>query len=520
MPGFSRRAALSRFGALAVVPFLSQRSLYALSRAAGARAATYYIAANGSDSNSGLHPRQAWQTLDPINRTVFSAGDRILFRAGDQWHGQLAPLGSGAAGRPIVIDRYGAGAKPAIHGPGTNSSAAVRLSDQSYWEINNLEITNTQTAGASGALRGIYVTGSSSQNLYRHIHIRNCYVHDVNSSGYGQPNYTKMSGGILFDLNFKDALVEGCHVSNVAVEGIRNSSPLTTSGFVVRHNLVENVYGDGIVLHGSSGGSRIEYNTVHNVCLSDAANYAAVWTFASRRTLIQFNEVYGTRAGGPNDGEVFDADIDTDGDIFQYNYSHDNDRGFMLFMASAKNIIVRYNISRNDAATAARRGGHRLFYQDGNIGSVSNRIYNNIFYVEGLDTIFYQAHNVFFANNIVYSTKPVKHFSTTPLSDASVFENNLFYPQSMTQGNGPKGTVRGNISADPLWVDAGMDVTGAPVGRNGFLRQPTGFALRRESPALHTGRRISENDGFDYFGNRISEHDAPNMGAYGGPGVI
>ncbi|WP_188760604.1 right-handed parallel beta-helix repeat-containing protein [Edaphobacter acidisoli] len=450
---------------------------------------------------------------------MFYARDVILFHAGDSWNGELAPRGSGTEGHPIVIDSYGKGNSPVIHGPGTNDSAAVLLKDQSYWEINHLELTNTSATGTASALRGIYVLGSSSKDLWHHIYIRNCYVHDVNSEGYGKSGYSKMSGGIIFAINIQGALIEGCHVANVDVEGIRNSSPLTTSNFVIRHNVVENVYGDGIVLHGSSGGSRIEYNVVHSACMSDAANYAAVWTYASRHTLIQFNEVYGTTAGGPNDGEVFDADIDTDGDVFQYNYSHDNARGFMLLMASAKNIIVRYNISQNDAMSAARQGGHRLFYQDGKVGSISNRIYNNTFYEGSLDTVFFQSKNVFFDNNILYSTGTVKQFSTTPLSDASEFENNLFFPSIMTAVHGLAGTVLHNISSDPLWKARGTGIAGLAIGRNGFLQEPTGYMLRRGSPANHAGRQIDANVGFDYYGNHVLATNTPSIGAYDGPAV-
>lgn len=493
--------------------------LFALVALKALHAATYYVAANGSNSNTGLAPSSAWKTLEKVNSVTFLPGDRILFHAGDSWTGQLAPRGSGAESRPIVIDRYGSGAKPVIHGPGTNNSAAVLIKDQSYWEINNLEVTNTQPENGAAVLRGIYIVGTSPKDLWHHVYVRNCYVHDVNSIGYGQPGYSKMSGGILYEINIQDALVEGNRVSNVSVEGIRNSSPLTTSHFIIRNNVVENVYGDGIVLHGSSGGSLIEYNRVHRVCMSDAANYAAVWTYASRHTLIQYNEISGTVAGGPNDGEVFDADIDTDGDVFQYNYSHDNTRGFMLFMSSAKNIVVRYNINRNDAQGASRHGGHRLFYQDGRVGSITNRIYNNTFYEGGLDAVFYQAKNVSFDNNILYSTGTVKQFSTTPLSAASSFESNLFYPASMTAQNGPAGTVLHNLNADPMWKAPDAGANEFSIGRNGFLNLAKGFALKRGSPALHAGKLIEGNGGFDFFGHPVSATAAPNIGAYNGAGV-
>lgn len=493
---------------------------FVLTSARPLQAAKFYVSPSGSDTNTGRSPSKPWQSIAKVNSSSFSPGDLILFRAGGTWNGQLAPRGSGASGTPIVIDMYGKGDKPKIHGPGTNGSAAVLIKDESYWEINNLEVTNRQPEGGSNALLGILVTSTSPTTLWNHIYIKDCYVHDVNSVPYGAANYTKRSGGIIYDLNIKDALVQGCHVARVTVEGIRNSSPPSTSQFVIRKNVVENVYGDGIVLHGSSGGSLIEYNVVHNVCMSDAANYAAVWTFASTRTVIQYNEVYGTTAGGPNDGESFDADIDTDGDVFQYNYSHDNARGFMLFMSSAKNIIVRYNVSQNDEIGVSRSGGRRLFHQNEKTGSTSNQIYNNTFYVGDLDSIFDQGHNVAFSNNIIYSTGTVKKFSTIPISASSIFENNDFYPASMTTVNGPAGTVSRNITSDPLFTAPGIGAAGVSVGVNGFLTVPTGYQLQPGSPALKGGKVMNDSGGFDYFGNRVSASVAPNIGAYNGDAVL
>ncbi len=514
---------------ISVVRFCLLAIGFGLAIASPLSATTYYVSPSGSDSNSGSSPGLPWQTIIKVNSTTFSPGDIILFQAGGTWSGQLAPRGSGTNGKPIVIDMYGKGAKPIINGPGTNGSAAVLIKDQSYWEINNLEVTNMQPAGGPNALLGIYVTSTSMTALWHHIYIKNCYVHDINSPGYGGtypkpgPHYTKASGGIIYNINIKDALVQGCHVRNVTVEGIRNSSPPTTSEFAIRNNLVENVYGDGIVLHGSSGGSIVEYNIVHNACMSDAANYAALWTEASTHTLVQHNEVYGTTAGGPYDGEAFDADDDTDGDIFQYNYSHDNARGFMLFMSPARNVVVRYNISQNDGTgVSPLGGGHRLFLQQGT-GSSSNQIYNNTFYVGNLDTVIWNGNNITFNNNIIYSTGTVTQFSTTPLSSSSYFENNDFYPASIIAVNGPAGTVLNNITSDPLFTAPGTGGVGMSIGSNGFATEPSGYQLQSGSPALNVGRVMIRNltdDGiqfagsFDYFGNAVSASVAPNIGSY------
>ncbi|MGE5138223.1 MAG: hypothetical protein ACM3JD_02070, partial [Rudaea sp.] len=77
-------------------------------QAAAISGATYYIdSASGRDANPGTSPSRAWRSLSRVNSTTFQPGDRILLRAGSTWTGQLWPKGSGTAGRPIAIDRYG-----------------------------------------------------------------------------------------------------------------------------------------------------------------------------------------------------------------------------------------------------------------------------------------------------------------------------------------------------------------------------------------------------------------------------
>src|SRR5512147_3073541 len=81
----------------------------------------------GSDANDGRSPQKAWKTLDKVNGTVFEAGDRILFKSGTRYQGQLKPRGSGrfVNGRalPIVVDQYGAGNKPRIDAEGKFEAA-------------------------------------------------------------------------------------------------------------------------------------------------------------------------------------------------------------------------------------------------------------------------------------------------------------------------------------------------------------------------------------------------------------
>ena len=104
---------------------------------------TYYVdSERGDDQSDATTPAKAWKTLARVNGTLFAPGDRILMRAGSRFSGQLKPNGSGKEGAPIVIDMYGEGNKPRIEAEGQYHEALL-LKNQEYWEVNNLELTNT-----------------------------------------------------------------------------------------------------------------------------------------------------------------------------------------------------------------------------------------------------------------------------------------------------------------------------------------------------------------------------------------
>jgi len=83
--------------------------------AASALATDYYVdASNGNDNNNGLSTSSAWETIHKVNSVTFQPGDRILFKKGGKWHGQITVHGSGTDTNPITFSSYGSGAKPII----------------------------------------------------------------------------------------------------------------------------------------------------------------------------------------------------------------------------------------------------------------------------------------------------------------------------------------------------------------------------------------------------------------------
>ncbi len=481
---------------------------------------TYYVDPSGSDDSTGTSTTAAWRTLSKINASVFAPGDRILLKSGGVWNDTLHIKNSGTVDAPIVIDKYGGEVRPIINGGGKrNGSNALYLNKVSYFEVNNLELTNTVPSGTSYAATGIRVVGgSSSGTAISNVTIKNCYVHDVNGAADGQTNYNKGSGGIILDGKIYSALVQSCHVANCSVEGIRTTGDRAMAArskdIVIDNNLIEYIYGDGIVISGVTGGSKITHNTVYKACMNPGSeNYAGIWTIGSLNTLVAYNEVYGMTGGGANDGVAFDADgydtnSVTDGDIFEYNYSHDNNGGFMLFMNQAKNIKVRYNVSVNDIGTTRLK---KLFLIEKTTYD-SREIYNNVFYIKNpAGSLFHVMNGVSsgkpyanFSNNIFYTTSTINNLSTQA-DNGLKFNNNCLFPSSTFTALNWGTTVRSNnFYEDPAFV--------SPIGGNG-LDAAKGYDVGSGSPVVNAGVFIHNNGGQDFAGSTLPLGN-PDVGAF------
>jgi hypothetical protein len=78
--------------------------------------ATFHVdGETGDDAAAGTAESAAWRTLEKVNAAELIPGDRVLFRRGGLWRGQLVPQ-SGSNGAPIVYGAYGSGAKPILQG--------------------------------------------------------------------------------------------------------------------------------------------------------------------------------------------------------------------------------------------------------------------------------------------------------------------------------------------------------------------------------------------------------------------
>ena len=167
--------------------------------------AAYYVSNNGDDDAAGTSPETAWKTVDRVNAETFIPGDKILFERGGEWDDKtLSPKGSGTAGAYITLGAYG---DENAHAPRIAANGvvadAVYLFNQEYWEICDLDISNTVSGSTMVAgddnptdnvtervasegeklkdLRGIHIAGNDTPSL-KGFNIHNVRVHDV--SGY------------------------------------------------------------------------------------------------------------------------------------------------------------------------------------------------------------------------------------------------------------------------------------------------------------------------------------------------
>jgi hypothetical protein len=472
---------------------------------------TYYVdSVLGNDTNNGQSITGAWKTLDKINSGEFASGDKILLKAGSSWGGVLMPGGKGTAETPIVVDSYGDGPKPRIDAAGAYLTT-VYLYNSEGFEIRNLDIANTakkRTPRLTGVLVKVRDYGTA-----RHIVLSGLDIHDVLGSVVkkegGGAGINFSSGGNVVKSRFDGLLVENCRLTRTDRNGITfggywsRQSWFPHLNVVIRGNLLEDIGGDGIV-PASCDGALVERNTIRGGRMRATDAAAGIWPWSSDNTVIQFNEVSGMK--GTVDGQGFDSDWNCQNTLIQYNYSHNNDGGFLLICNDGTSkmpynignigTVVRYNISQND--------GTRTFHITGPVRDT--QIYNNTIFVgPQLDINILKPgrwggdwpENTRFSNNIFYSLGKSR-FDLGSMRN-TVFENNAFF-----------GTIENRpADAKAVLADPVLDKVGS-AGQG--LDAIQGYRLQRTSPAIASGIVIEKNGGRDYAGRKLPT-SAPDIGA-------
>lgn len=532
---------------------------------------TYYVSTlNGKDSNDGTSESKPFYSLTKINELTLQPGDRVLLESGSEFtNGYLHLFGqSGSPEEPIVIDKYGDGNDPVINTNGQGIwyqnygmpldsashvyngyvSSSILLYDSEYIEINNLEMSNRgpKIETAYNSQKVMERTGvaavAQDKGTVDHIYLNNLNVHDVIGNVYDKH---MNNGGIYFTVfkpndesttgisRYEDVKIENCMVENVNRWGIAvgytayhaqfNNTAIPDSviakygsgNVVIRNNYVKEPGGDAIttmycdrplIEYNVSEGAARQINETDYSATSSGRVAAAIWPWKCKDAVFQYNEAFDTYFN--QDGQAWDADSG-DGTLYQYNYSHNNGGGCVMFcLGQAYQNTFRYNISQNDLA--------------GVINAPSQpdaHIYNNVFYVKdgvpfirpGMTGGVMSVEN----NIIYYAGDQAKTENWTLNGTRASYSNNLYYNYANIPGD-DKNAV--NVAAGTqVFADPGK----APSVTNGVANahhNPSeetvfdGYKLAENSPAVNAGKFIPDNGGKDFYGNQVT--GTPDIGVY------
>lgn len=391
----------------------------------------YYVdAQHGDDEASGVSEKHAWRTLEKVNAMTFEAGDRILLKSGGVWSGCFMPQGSGKEGDPIVLSSYGEGPAPKIEGDGRTNrneaneqtiSSAIRLYNQEYWWIENLEITNYNAEEEAGLslsawerrnielyenvdtpapmeeerIRKVAILvqakGDNGKGALSGFRFRNLVIHGVNGN-----MKTKHNGGIFFrvyddgsgvPMRFDDVRIEGCTIQDVDRTGVSNVSDFDKRDLTETENWTPNrawvITGNTFRRTGANAlivrvavDPLMEKNLFDACAIKGSGN--AAFNFNTDGAVWQHNEFRYTKANeGDEDAGGVDSDYRSKNTLIQLNYSHHNDFGMLVTGGPGRfndGTVVRDNLFEEDGQRE-RKGGEGRF-----MVRVSGSATNTLFY--------------------------------------------------------------------------------------------------------------------------------------------
>lgn len=486
---------------------------------------TYYLdAEKGSDENSGTSESSAWKTLAFASSKTFSAGDKILLKAGSIFNGGFTARGSGTAENPILIGAYGDSAvlgKPIIRSD--EDIILLTINNVSGWTVDNIEFT-----APNG--KGIYITADSG-NSATDIAVRNCTFHDIwfkqcpSYNGGHCPIMLSSSGAVsrVRNINLRNCDIYDC-AYGINMSGLTREwtpdlyvSPEESynTHFVIEGNSFNNILYDAVIIC-SVFDMVIRNCSLINTSLNDDYYTAPMWSHHASNFIIENCEIAGAK--NEKDGMAVDFDGWTTDAAYQYIYSHDNVRFirnccYDNYTKNA-NCTVRYCLSVNDnkgenSMAQLLSSGSVSYADDEAAVCMDNfKFYNNT--MINCSEIFCHAltnsviaNNIFVGNGILssmlYMKKNIGDNGEKFITKYNgVFTNNCFWNM------GAAHIAESNFFCDPEFV--GTDET-----------DKNSFVLSKDSKLIGKGIQAENDMGeHDFYGNKLT--DVHNIGCYEGTG--
>ena len=482
-----------------------------------------------------------YNSIPAVNAARIGPGASVLFRRATTCNGQLNVAASGTAAAPITYGAWGTGAAPSIQANG--NVAAVWMHDVSYVSyVTVQDLTLSASGNNTTARRGVWLEATNSGD-HPGIVLQNLTIHDVRgvlpsamaaasggktpvAAGSADGKYGGASGGLVAEAlgstrptSFTGLVIRNNVISSVDREGIYLWSnwcrrpdlatfwdSLCTASWhpatnpVIVGNTLSDIGGDGIAPMTVSGGE-VAHNTLSGFNERAGTTDAGMWAANTDNLVFEYNVTSGGNT--TKDGMAYDVDHSTNGIIFQYNVSYDNDGGFMLICpygegvpGNAKNFTIRYNLSVDD---------HARDFQVCSGGAQGGQIYNNTFYLP----------------DDLKSGQTLQLFLDPAAKAGSVtvaMTNNVFLRHS-TGGTllwsvhdpafSASHTVVDNVPGPPNATDT---ITAAPELKapSDGDHNPDDYRPDPDSPFRFSGATVPANGGVDFFGTKIT--DPPIIG--------
>lgn len=474
---------------------------------------TYYVdSVNGDDANRGTSESAAWKTTEKAASVEYSAGDKVLFKAGGYFVGTFSAKGSGTEENPITLGSYGdveALGKPMLTVEGDN--AVAELKDVSNWVINGLDVSAPDG-------RGIYVICTKA--VMSGITVENCSMHDIFKqrsqkqvlSSHASIGINSVGQGKLCEVSVCNIDIKDCGYG-IWSGGNDNEWSKTyyvspeksyTENVIYENVTMSNVYYDGIAI-GSMYNLIIRNCVLINTSLYEDFYTAPTWMHHAKNVLIENCEI----AGSTNtmDGMAVDFDGWTTDSTYQYIYSHDNVRFIQNCVyddeTQNRNCTVRYCLSVNDGKELNRCS--QMLGENATVGMDNFKFYNNTI-VDAANFDFSSNINSTVANNIFISTKPfgefqiIKNYSNIGLHKFSgSITNNCFVNYAVPT------IAKKNAIAIPGFV-------------GGDYYDVNSYRLSASSPLVGKGIQVEDDMGeHDFYGNALT--DKHNIGCFDAPGI-
>ncbi|HUU19628.1 MAG TPA: right-handed parallel beta-helix repeat-containing protein [Sedimentisphaerales bacterium] len=522
-------------------------------------AVTYYVSPSGDDSHSGTSAQTPFRTIDKVNAIDLNPGDKVLFQAGRDYHGNLLLTAedAGTPKQPVVIGSYGSGRARIKAGDGSG----VTVRNAGGVVVENLIVMGNDHKTNAGS--GIKIVNELPNNqILRYIR-----VHNVEASGFGREQYQRPTSvqstngcGIIVGgystakSGYKDVRITHCVTNRneyygILIMGYHGKDNLIISDVYIGHckmynnpgdpEYLKNHSGSGIEMGGVDSGM-IEYCEAYNNGYEGTGSIG-IWACQANNVIIQHCESHHNRTGGGADGGGFDFDGGTTNSILQYNYSHDND-GAGYLICSYKNAphtfdnnVVRYNISVNDGQKN-NYSGIVLWTGSPKDNPIHNtQIYGNTIYSSTAPAIAFWVKNGIYntkvCNNLFITANNQKLLVGNPDKSMATFAGNVYWSvdgkydiagyksledwraatgQEMLNGK-PVGLV-----VDPKLIDMGKSVS---IGDPTKLHTVTAYRLQKNSPLIDAGLDLRSLFGIepgnrDFYGTSIPQGKAYDIGAH------